>query len=100
MRANGSRSAGTAHASWRAAPTLFRATLGPVLGMDLTTAPTLEGGGFGMVAHPIPLAEVVLRLTAGREQREWRAWVGFTAAKLRQPLLGYAGLLQFFTVTF
>ena len=27
-------------------------------------------------------------------------WVGFTSAPLRQPLLGYAGFLQFFTATF
>jgi hypothetical protein len=38
--------------------------------------------------------------TDTREQREWPAWVGSTSARLRQPLLGYAGFLQFFTATF
>jgi hypothetical protein len=45
-------------------------------------------------------AEVTLRIADNQEQREWKAWVGFTAARLRQPLLGYAGFLQYFTATF
>jgi predicted aspartyl protease len=80
--------------------TLFPEALAQKIGIDLSNAPTLTGAGFGMVAHPVRLAEVVLRLTDCREQREWKALVGFTAAKMRQPLLGYAGLLQFFSATF
>ena len=34
------------------------------------------------------------------EQREWPAWVGFTAASMPYPVLGFAGFLQFFTATF
>jgi hypothetical protein len=80
--------------------TVFPEALAAILGIDLTNAPTLIGAGFGMVAHPLRLAEVTLRVADSQEQREWRAWVGFTAAPLRQPLLGYAGFLQFFTATF
>jgi hypothetical protein len=53
-----------------------------------------------MTPYTVRLAEVTLRLAGNNEQREWKAWVGFTAAPLRQPLLGYAGFLQFFTATF
>ena len=35
-----------------------------------------------------------------RQTTMWKAWVGFTSAPLRQPLLGYAGFLQFFDATF
>ena len=45
-------------------------------------------------------AAVELRLTDGREFRRWPAWVGFTAARLNQPLLGFAGCLQFFGAYF
>ena len=40
-----------------------------------------------------------LRLTHGREFRRWPAWIGF-AAGLKQPLLGFAGRLQFFGAFF
>jgi hypothetical protein len=42
---------------------------------------------------------VRLRIADAKERREWQAWVGFTAAPLRQPLLGYAGFLQFSDAT-
>ena len=41
-----------------------------------------------------------MRLTDGKEFRRWPAWVGFTAARLKQPLLGFAGCLQFFGALF
>lgn len=47
----------------------------------------------------IRYAQVILRVTDGKEQREWPAWVGFTPAKVQSPLLGFAGFLQFFTAT-
>lgn len=53
-----------------------------------------------MVQHTIRYAQVTLRLTDGTEFREWPAWVGFTSARLKRPLLGFAGFLQFFTATF
>jgi hypothetical protein len=49
---------------------------------------------------PVRYAQVSLRVTDGRERREWAAWAGFTPAKLLSPLLGFAGFLQFFTATF
>jgi hypothetical protein len=48
---------------------------------------------------PVRYAQVFLRMTDGKEQREWPAWVGFTPAKIQSPLLGLAGFLQFFTAT-
>lgn len=45
-------------------------------------------------------APVTLRLTDGREFREWQATVGFTSVRLKHQLLGFAGCLQFFTSTF
>jgi hypothetical protein len=43
---------------------------------------------------------VTLRIATAQEQREWQAWVGFTSGKLRRPILGFAGCLQYFTSTF
>ena len=54
------------------------------------------GGGTGLLRY----AQVKLRLSDGREFREWPAWVGFTSATLFQPLLGFAGCLQFFHANF
>jgi hypothetical protein len=45
-------------------------------------------------------AVTTIRVTDGRELREWQGWVGFTAARLRFPLLGFAGFLQFFDAHF
>lgn len=80
--------------------TVFPDTLATTLGIDLSNAPTLVAAGLGMVPHTVHLAEVTLRLAGMNEQREWKAWVGFTSAKLRQPLFGYAGFMQFFTATY
>jgi hypothetical protein len=68
---------------------------------DLGRQNSLGGGsGVGLAAAPIRYAEVTLRVTDGREFREWRARVGFTSAPLKRALLGFAGFLQFFTATF
>ena len=53
-----------------------------------------------MAPTPLRYAEVRLRMTDGKEFREWPAWVGFTSAPLRHPLLGFAGCLQFFGANF
>jgi hypothetical protein len=68
--------------------------------IDLSNAPTglISGVGFGVVQ--LRYAEVTLRIAGVNELREWRAWVGFTAAPLKRPLLGFAGFLQFFTAHF
>jgi hypothetical protein len=46
------------------------------------------------------VAEVTLRVADSKERREWKAWVAFSPVPLRQPLLGFAGFLQYFTATF
>jgi hypothetical protein len=71
-----------------------------VIGLDLTNAPVGSSAGVGSGRLALRYAQVTLRIAGHREQREWQAWVGFTPARLRQPLLGFAGFLQFFTATF
>ena len=80
--------------------TIFPELLAQRLGLDLSNAPQGSGAGFGMHAAVLRYAEVPLRIADSNERREWQAWVGFTSAPLRQPLLGYAGFLQFFTASF
>jgi hypothetical protein len=70
------------------------------LGINLAGAPIGAGAGAGSGAIPLRYAEVELRLSDGKEQREWTAWVAFTAARMQHPMLGFAGVLQFFTATF
>jgi hypothetical protein len=80
--------------------TIFPERFASDIGIDLTNAPTASGAGTGL--HPLTLryASITLRIADKNEQREWSALVGFTSTPLRQPLLGYAGFLQFFTATF
>src|SRR5262249_19241984 len=80
--------------------TVFPEDVAALIGVDLTNAPTGEAAGVGQAAAPLRYAEVTLRITDGREQRQWQARVGFTPAPLKRPLLGFAGFLQFFTATF
>jgi hypothetical protein len=79
---------------------VFPDSVADLIGADLTNAPTGEAAGVGLVSTPIRYAQVTLRVTDGREFCEWLAWVGFTAAPLYRPLLGFAGCLQFFDATF
>ena len=80
--------------------TVFPANAAAKIGVDLTNAPAGDMGGVGGGAGRLLYAQVDLRLSDGRESREWTAWVGFTSAPLRQPLLGFAGCLQFFHANF
>ncbi len=80
--------------------TVFPEALARKLGVDLTNAPIGEASGVGGAPLPVRYAAVELRLTDGREFRRWPALVGFTAARLKQPLLGFAGCLQFFGAHF
>jgi hypothetical protein len=80
--------------------TLFPESLAPILGIDLTNAPESMGRGVGLGGVPLRYAQVGLRITDGKEFREWTGWVGFTSASLYYPILGFAGCLQFFTATF
>src|SRR5437867_3272274 len=70
------------------------------IGVDLSQAPQGTGAGVGLANVLLRYAEVTFRITNGKEQRQWQACVGFTATKLRYPLLGFGGFLQFFDATF
>ncbi len=70
------------------------------IGLDLSNAPTGMAGGVGGGPVQVRFAQVALRLTDGSEFREWTAWIGFTPVPLVQPLLGYAGCLQYFHANF
>ena len=89
---------GAAH--FAADDTVFPEEIAAKVGLNLTNAPQGSASGVGMGTVPLRYAIVGLRITDGRETREWRAWVGFTAAPLRRPLLGFAGFLQFFEASF
>jgi hypothetical protein len=80
--------------------TVFSEDAADVLGLDLTNARRGSGLGLGLATLSLRFAEVTIRLTDGREQREWLGWVGFTPTKLRRSILGFGGFLQFFTATF
>lgn len=80
--------------------TVFPQDLANVIGIDLTNAPIGQLTKATLTNASIRYAQVLLRITDGKEQREWPAWVGFTPVKLLSPLLGFAGFIQFFTATF
>jgi hypothetical protein len=80
--------------------TVFPEFFAAKIGLDLSAAPTGTVSGVAHGSAVLRYAEITLRLTDGREQREWTAWVGFTAGKLKRPLLGFAGCLQFFDACF
>jgi hypothetical protein len=81
--------------------TVFPDSLASLLGVDLTGALESEASGVGgLPAVRLRFAQVSLRLATSTERREWPAVVGFTAAPLRFPLLGFAGALQFFDADF
>jgi hypothetical protein len=88
------------HLDTAADDTVFPEVAAAAIGIDLTNAPI--GSGKGAAASPVPLryAVVTLRIASLQEQREWQAWVGFTAAPLIRPLFGFAGFLQFFDANF
>jgi predicted aspartyl protease len=79
---------------------VFEEATAAKIGVDLTHAPLGEASGVGLVSASVRYAQVNLRVTDGREFREWPAKVGFTSAPLRWALLGFAGCLQFFHATF
>lgn len=70
------------------------------LGLDLTNAPRGVASGVGMIPLNVRYAQVTIRVTDGKEQREWPAWVGFAPPPFKRPLLGFAGVLQFFQADF
>ena len=80
--------------------TVFPNAAAAKIGIDLRNAPIGEASGVGSAPIIVRYAAVELHLTDGKEFRRWPAWVGFTAARLKQPLLGFAGCLQFFGAYF
>jgi hypothetical protein len=78
--------------------TVFPEDLAALVGIDLRNAPEAQAIGLGPSRARVKYAEAALRITDGHELREWRAWVGFTPARLKRPLLGFAGFQQFFEV--
>jgi hypothetical protein len=80
--------------------TVFPEHLATRLGIDLSNAAIGPMKTATQMSVFVRYTQLRLRITDGVEQREWPAWVGFTSARLNQPLLGFAGFLQFFTATF
>jgi hypothetical protein len=80
--------------------TLFPVDEALKVGLDLRRFRRGTTTGIGATVINVRYCQVTLRLAAGHEQWEWCAWVGFTTAPLRRPLLGYAGFLRFFTANF
>jgi hypothetical protein len=78
--------------------TIFDVQTAALIGVDLSNALTGMGFGVGGTTASVRYAEIDLRLTDGQELREWKAWVGFTQAKFKYPMLGFAGCLQFFDI--
>lgn len=81
--------------------TVFEDVLAAKLGIDLSQAAERQ---VGLAGRPDPLrcryASVELRISDGRETYEWTATVGFVSAPLAYSLLGYAGCLEYFDVSF
>ncbi len=80
--------------------TIFQENIANAIGVDLTNAPSASAAGVGRVPASVRYAEVTLRLAGNGELHEWQARVGFTSAPLNQPLLGFAGFLEYFTAVF
>jgi hypothetical protein len=90
----------TAQLDTGAADTVFMEDAARAIGVDLSNAPAGFASGVGVPRVPVRYAEVTLRIADIGELREWKAWVGFTPARLNRPLLGFAGFLQFFSAHF
>src|SRR5688572_30213986 len=80
--------------------TVFSEAVAATIGIDPSGAPTGSAGPVGGGVIPLRYAQVKLQLIGLGEVREWPAIVGFVPATMRRPLLGFAGVLQFFTTTF
>ncbi len=80
--------------------TVFSDQVARSIGLDLSNAPRYTVSGVGSPPYVIAYAQITLRLTDGKEYREWPALVGFTSARMVHSLLGFAGCLQFFDALF
>ncbi len=79
--------------------TVFPERIAGVVGLDLRNAPTGHCTTADLTQVTVRYTQATLRLTDGKERREWPTWVGFSSA-IHRPLFGFAGFLQFFTATF
>lgn len=70
------------------------------LGLDLSQAPSLSVVRVGGPPILVRYAAVELRITDGTDFASWEAMNGFSSMTMKHPLLGYAGFMQYFTVTF
>jgi hypothetical protein len=81
--------------------TIFPLAVAQRIGIDLTGAPTRGVQLFGRGVIQCRYAWVELRITDGHQETyEWTALIGFVSFPLVRALLGYAGFLQFFDLTF
>lgn len=78
---------------------MFPEHLAALIGVDLSNAAIGQSTTANNAQIVVRYTQVTLRLTDGKERREWPAWVGFSPA-IRRPLFGFAGFLQFFTAMF
>jgi hypothetical protein len=82
--------------------TVLEEWVASLIGLDLTNAAHRDIGLVGRI-HPVRVSyvSVNLRITDGSQEiYEWPAVIGFTPTKLRYPLFGHAGFLQFFHADF
>jgi hypothetical protein len=79
---------------------VFPAAFAKRIGVDLSQAPVGTAEGVGLGKLTVRYVDITLRLTDGREFREWPAWVAFTDNPIKRSLLGFAGCLQFFSANF
>jgi len=81
--------------------TVFRESAAEFLGIDLAFATSRFARGATGETVRVRYSEVFLQLTGnGGEVLEWSAVVGFAPRIANYPLLGFAGFLQFFDMTF
>jgi hypothetical protein len=81
--------------------TVFHQDTSRLLGIDLSYAPAGQAEGTTGATVPVRYAEVLLQLrSVDGDIVEWRATVAFALKKSSNPILGFAGFLQFFDATF
>src|SRR5260370_573035 len=80
--------------------TVFELAFVPQIGLDLSNAPQSAVQLVGRKSFTCAYAQVQLRISDGKETFDWHAVVGFVPFRLRRPLLGYSGFLQFFDAEF
>jgi hypothetical protein len=82
--------------------TIFPEWIAPMVGIDLNLAAALDIHLAGR-GKPIRCRYHVatLRITDGKQETlQWGTMIGFVAVPLKCPLLGHAGFLEYFDVTF